>query len=116
MKSTYASLIALACCALFAVAGCKPKTVGTSSIFAGNGDRSVNVTAEGPAFVSSQSDRLIVTLRKHELVIEKERLLLDKKESGKVPADAKKFEVNFTGGTLTVSAEGAEILKAPLGK
>jgi hypothetical protein len=116
MKIRSPSVIALACCALLAVAGCKPKTVGTSSIWAGNGDRSVNVTAEGPAFVSPQPDRLIVTLKGHELVIEKENLLLDKNVRGKVPADAKKFEVNFTGDTLTVSADGTEILKTSVGR
>jgi hypothetical protein len=112
MKFTARSLLALALFA--AVVGCKPKAVGTSSIFAGNGDRSVNVTAEGPAFASPQPDKLIVTLQGHEVVIEKERLLVDKTEAGKVPAEAKKFDVTFTGGTLTVSADGAEIVKTPL--
>ena len=41
---------------------------------------------------------------------------MDKKEGAKVPAGAKKFEVDFTGGTLTVGADGAEILKMPLAK
>ena len=35
---------------------------------------------------------------------------------GNVEAGAKKSEMNFTGGTLTISADGAEILKTPLGK
>jgi RNase P/RNase MRP subunit p29 len=43
-------------------------------------------------------------------------VLVDKNEAAKVPAGAKKFEVNFTGGTLTISADGAEILKTPLAK
>ena len=92
MKTTALRLITLLGCALlFAAAGCKPKTPGTSSISAGNGDRSVNVTAEGRAFASPQSDRLIVTLPGHEIVIEKERLLVDKTERAKVPVEAKKF-------------------------
>ena len=63
-----------------------------------------------------QEDRFTVKLTGHEIVISKEHVLVDKKEGAKVPADAKKFEMNFTGGTLTISADGAEILKTPLVK
>lgn len=115
MKTATLRLITLLGCALLvAAAGCKRKYTGTSSISAGNGDRSVNVTAEGPAFVNPQPDRLIVTLPKHEIVIEKERLLVDKTERAKVPEGAKKFEVSVAAGTLTIAADGAEILQTPL--
>ena len=116
MKTTQIPLIALACCALFAVTGCNKRTVSHSDISAGNGDRNVHATVDGPAFVQPQPDRFIVSITGHEIVIEKERLLVDKKESAKVPADAKKFEVTVAAGTLTVGADGAEILKTPLGK
>ena len=52
----------------------------------------------------------------HELVIGKEQLLVDKKEAAKIPAGAKKFAVAFTAGTLTVTADGAEIFSTTLGK
>ena len=116
MKTNHTSLITIACCALFAAAGCKRITAGRSSISAGSGGRSIVVSAEGRAFVQPQEDRFTVTLTGHEIVIDKERLLVDKKEAAKVPAGAKKFEVNFMDGTLTIGADGAEILKMPLAK
>lgn len=116
MKTKHIPIILLACCALFAAAGCNKKAVTRSDIIAGNGDRSVHAVVDGPAFVQPQPDRLVVSTTGHEIVIEKERLLVDKKEIAKVPAQAKQFEVSVAGGTLTVTADGAEILKAPLGK
>ena len=52
----------------------------------------------------------------HEIVIGTAQVLVDKKEGAKVPAGAKKFEVKYEGGTLTIGADGAEILKTPLAK
>jgi hypothetical protein len=116
MKTRPIPIIVLACCALSAAAGCNRRTVSHSDISAGNGDRDVHALVDGPAFVQPQPDRLVVTTASHEIAIEKERLLVDKKLSAKVPPDAKKFEVIVAAGTLTVSADGAEILKTPLGK
>ncbi len=116
MKNKHIPMIILACCALFAAAGCNKKTVSRSDISAGNGDRSVHAVVDGPAFVQPQPDRIIVTAKGHEIVIEKERLLVDKKESAKVPAQAKQFEVTVANGTLTVGADGTEILKMPFAK
>ena len=50
----------------------------------------------------------------HEIVIEKERLLVDKKESAKSPAGAVKFEVKSEKGALSVTADGAEVLATTL--
>lgn len=114
MKTKHLPILTLACCALFAAAGCKEKTVSRSDISAGNGVRNVHAVVDGPAFVQPQPDRIVVTTKGHEIIIEKERLLVDKKESAKVPAEAKQFEVSISAGTLTVTADGAEILKTPL--
>lgn len=116
MSTKHTHLVIIACCTLFAAAGCNPNTAIRSDISAGSGGRDIHVSAEGRAFVQPQEDRFTVKLTGHEIVIDKERVLVDKKESAKVPAGAKKFEVNFTGGTLTISADGAEILKTPLAK
>ena len=116
MKTRHFPIVILACCALFAAAGCKPKSTGHSDISASSGGRDIHVSAQGNAFVQTQEDRFTVKLTGHEIVIDRERVLVDKKEGAKVPAGAKKFEVNFGGGTLTVGADGAEILKMPLAK
>jgi hypothetical protein len=116
MHTRHIPIIALACCALFAAAGCKPKSTGYSALSASSGGRDIHVSAEGSAHVQPQEDRFTVKVTGHEIVIDRERVLVDKKEGAKVPAGAKKFEVNFGGGTLSVGADGAEILKTPLGK
>ena len=111
MKTNHIPIIVLACCALFAAAGCKAKTVGHSTLTASSGGRDIRVSADGPAWVGPGEDRFTVKVPGHEIVIEKERLLLDQQERAKVPAGAKKFEVTAEAGTLSVTADGAEILK-----
>ncbi len=116
MKTKHRPLFILTCCALSAAAGCKPKSSGYSALSASSGGREIHVSAEGSAFVQPQEDRFTVKVTGHEIVIDQEHVFVDKKEGAKVPAGAKKFEVNFGGGTLTVGADGAEILKTPLVK
>ena len=116
MKTKHTSIAILACCALLAAAGCKPKSTGRSEITAGSGGRGIIVIADGGAFVNPQENQFTVKLTGHEIVIDREIVLVDKKEAAKVPAGAKKFEVNFTGGTLTIGADGTEILKSELKK
>ena len=116
MKTSHLPIIALACCALFAAAGCKQKSPGSSTLSASSGGRDIHVSAEGGAFVQPQEDRFIVKTTGHEIVIDREYVLVDKKEGAKVPPGAKKFDVTVGGGTLMVAADGAEILKTPLGK
>ena len=116
MKTKHTSIAILACCALLAAAGCKPKSTGYSALSAGSGGRDIHVSAEGGAWVFPEENQFTVKVAGHEIVIDRARVLVDKKEGAKVPAGAKKFEVNFGSGTLTVGADGAEILKTPLGK
>ena len=114
MKTKHLPIIALVCCALLTAAGCKPKTVGYSVLSASSGGRDIKVSVEGGAFIQPQEDRFIVKMTGHEIVIDRERVVVDKKESAKVPAGAKKFDVTAGGGTLTVAADSVEILKTPL--
>ncbi len=115
MKMKHIITLLLACGVLLA-AGCKPKPPGISDIQATSGDRHIHVRVEGGAWVGPGEDQFTVKMTGHEIIIDKQRVLLDTKESAKVPAGAKKFEVIAIAGTLTVSADGAEILKTPLGK
>ena len=110
MKTNHPTLILLASCSLFA-AGCRAKTTGHSELTASSGGRDIHVSADGPAWVGPGEDRFTVKVTGHEIVIEKERLLLDKQERAKVPAGAKKFEVVAEAGALSVTADGAEMLK-----
>lgn len=110
------TILTLASCTLLAFTGCRRHNVSHSDISAGDGHRSVHAVVDGPAFVQPGPDKFTITTTGHEIVIEKERLLVDKKEGAKVPADAKQFEVKVAAGALTVSADGTEILKTELKK
>lgn len=112
MKATVILITAL----LAFVAGCKPEATGPSTVSAGAGGRNVKAVVYGNVFVQPQEDRLIVTLTGHELVIEKDRLLVDKSETAKFPATAKDFAVAYSNGALTVTADGAEVLTTTLAK
>ena len=116
MKTTKKILLALACCALLIATGCKPKAVGKSELSASSGGRDLRVVAEGGAWVHPEETRFVVKVTGRELEVGMERLLVDKKEAAKIPAGAKKFAVTFETGTLTVAADGAEILKTELNK
>ena len=70
----------------------------------------------GNVFVQPQEDRLIVTLTGHEVVIEKDRLLVDKTEAAKFPDTAKDFAVAYSNGALSVTVDGAAILSTTLAK
>ena len=102
----------IACILLAVAAGCQRHI--HSHLTGSSGGRSTTVDADGPAALISQEEKIILKVTGHTLVIERERLLVDEKERAKIPADAKKFDVSVAGGTLTVTADGAEILKAPL--
>jgi hypothetical protein len=43
-------------------------------------------------------------------------VLVDEKEAAKLPAEAKKFDLNLASGMLTLNADGTEILRTPLAK
>ena len=121
MKTRHIPIITLACCALATVAGCKPKTINVSSsvrseLTASTGGRDIHIVSDGGAWVNQQEDQFTVKVTGHEIVIGTEQVLVDKKESAKVPAGAKKFEMSFIGGTLTVGADGTEILTMNLKK
>ena len=116
MKTTQKTLLALACCALLIATGCKPKAVGKSELSASSGGRDIRVVAEGGAWVFPEESHFVVKATGHELEVGMERLLVDKKEAAKIPAGAKKFAVTFEAGTLTVAADGAEILKTEFKK
>lgn len=120
MKTKHTFRIVLACCALLAATGCKPKISATSSVkselSASTGGRDIHIISDGGAWVNPQENQFTVKLSGHEVVIDRERVLVDKQEGAKVPQGAKKFDVTALGGTLTVKADGAEILKTELKK
>jgi hypothetical protein len=102
-------MIAIVCGALLALGtSCSHKTTGNSILTASAGGRELKATVDGPAWVGPAEDKFTVKLKGHEIVIEKERLLVDKAERAKVPADAKKFEFFCTNKVVRLVVDGTE--------
>jgi hypothetical protein len=110
MKNALAIIAAL----LALTAGCKQPASGPNTVTAGSGGRNVEAVVYGPVWVKPDADRFIVTLPGHELVFEKERLLVDKKEAANFPAAATNFAVAYSNGALRVTADSAEVLDSRL--
>ncbi len=122
MKTKHTHLIILACCTLFAAAGCKPKAnIATSSVKSeltlSNGGREIHLIADRPAtFAKTEEDKFVLHITGHEVVINREQVLVDKTIHSPVPAGTKKFEVIFQAGMLTVKGDGAMIMETPFNK
>jgi hypothetical protein len=78
--------------------------------------RQITGSAPGSVSIRSENSKAFLQLDNHQLTVESERLLLDGKERGRIPASAKKVEVKVTGGQLQVTADGEPVLKAGLAK
>ena len=102
--------------ALLAVTGCRHGATGPNTVTAGNGGRNVKAVVYGNVLVQPQEDKFIVSLPGHQLVLEKDRVLVDKNEAAKFPDTAKDFVVAYSNGALSVTADGAGILTTTLAK
>jgi hypothetical protein len=76
--------------------------------------REIVARIEGPAGVYPSETSARLEFAGKRLVIEKERVLLNGTVVATVPADAKKVEVNYAGGQLTITADGKQVIKASL--
>lgn len=107
-------LLRLACLTvLLLAAGCaKPPAMKTNLGMTLKDGRAVQAVLDGQGFITSNEgqDTAIITFGggKH-AVVEKERFLIEEKEQAKIPAGARKVEVTFENGKLTVTADGQEV-------
>ena len=65
---------------------------------------------DGPLAIYPQNDAASIRFGSHDVRVEKERLLLDGKESAKIPATAGRVEIVLSNAILTVSVESKIIL------
>jgi hypothetical protein len=98
-------LIPLMIVTLTSVGGCEAKTTGHSYGSATFGSRQVKFSVDGNCGILVQQDSATVTFLGGKVVVEKARALLNDKEVAKVPADAKVVQVEYAGGTLTITAD-----------
>jgi hypothetical protein len=117
MKKTIVRMLALVAAAavLAGGAGCgSRKTTSRMSTGSTHGRQLTAVIDERASF-RTQGDDHIITFGGHELVVRKERLVVDgDKGSFGIPAGARKVEIKVARGILTLSADGAELIKTPI--
>ena len=65
---------------------------------------------DGPLAIYPEKNAASIRFGSHNVRVEKERLLLDGKQSAKIPATAGRVEMVLANGMLTVSVEGKNIL------
>ncbi|MEX0643655.1 MAG: hypothetical protein WD468_13205 [Pirellulales bacterium] len=70
--------------------------------------RKIKVTVDGPAFMQPDTEGATIRFEKHEVRVEKVRLLVDGEERAAIPAEAKDVDVVVSGSTLTVTVDGQE--------
>ncbi len=74
----------------------------------------IKADIDAPAGISDLGDRASIFFVGHEIVVEKERLLLDGKERAKISAMAARVDIVFSNTTLTVTADGTNILSTTI--
>jgi len=89
-------------------------SVGPARATAKVNGREITASVIGSVSIDSSGDKATVSLNGHQLVIEKERILLDGKERGKLAPGETSIAINSTGTDLTVNAGGKEVLKSGL--
>jgi hypothetical protein len=108
---TYCGFL-LALAALLAMTtGCQMQARKRAEVKMQVGARAITGSLDGDAFITSDGEAATIQFGSHKLLIEKERVLLDGKEEAKLPAAASKVEVDYAAGTLTVTADGARVLR-----
>ena len=75
-----------------------------------------NVAAGGPLVIYPEDAAASIRFGSHQVRVEKERLLLDGKESAKIPGSARHVELVILDATLTVTADSTNILSAKIEK
>jgi hypothetical protein len=97
------------------IVGCSGATVH-SQVSATVQGRRVTASVSGPASISNSpnNDAAVVTLAERTVLIEKERISIDGKLQVSISADAKEIRINYDQGTITIVADGEEVLKRSL--
>src|SRR5947209_13973458 len=101
--------IAVVLLAGLTLAGCRTRTSGISggrsSGGTKSGSREVKFSLDGGGGIWTQADASTVTFAEGKVVVEKARVLFNDKEVAQFPEDTKIVEVDYIGGTLTITAD-----------
>jgi hypothetical protein len=106
----------LAVCSIVVFLGCGSRPAGRSTLSTTVAGREVKASLDGPGFITAREDSATISFAGGKLIIEKSAVRLEGEELAKVPEEAKKVEVDYTAGKLTVSADGKAIATRELRK
>jgi hypothetical protein len=90
--------------------GCGSSFTMRSTLGTKMGDREVKASLDGSGSISSQDDAAVITFSAGKLVVEKGAVKLNDQELAKLPEDAKKILVDYTGGKLTVTVDEKSVV------
>ena len=91
------------------LAGCEVKTVRSTNATATVGSREVRFSSDGKGGIRGTNKSATVMYDSGEVVVEKDRLLVNGKEVAKLAAEAKIVSVDYAEGTLTITADGSTL-------
>jgi hypothetical protein len=80
------------------------------------GAREVKAGLDGAGSISSEGDAAVISFAAGKLVVEREAVKLDGEEVAKLPEEAKKVEVDYTAGKLTVLVDGKSVVSERIRK
>ena len=92
--------------------GCGSGTVQHSSGSGKSGGREVQFAVDGAGGIVMTQDVATVTFPAGKVIVEKARVLVNDQEVAQIPEETKLVTVDYTGGTLTLTADGAKIHEA----
>jgi hypothetical protein len=94
---------------LMVPSGCGWQTTTRSVAGVSIKGRDVKANVDSPASSANEGDNAVISFGGHRIVVEKERIVLDGKEQAKLPAGAKKIDLEYTAGKLRATADGAAL-------
>jgi hypothetical protein len=107
-------LTLLLCGVPWAALGCNSKSAQSSHVTTAVPGRHIDAHADGPVSVRNTGDQAVVSILSHELIIKRDRILLDGAELATLPVDATHIGVKAAKGELTVTADGVTVARKQL--
>lgn len=100
---------------LWSAAGCSPPPPsGPSKLSATVNGLKINATIDGPAFIHPDDEGATISAGFSKIVVDREEVVFNGRTVAKLPEDVKEVDVTLTARDISVSADGVELVTAPL--
>src|SRR5262245_33958625 len=91
-------------------AACNPRSKDHLTLTAFVLGRDYDIEIDGPGHLYPGGKATILKFGDHQLAIEKERLLVDGKESAKINPESQRFRITFKKSKLMIDVDGKNII------